>query len=327
MRADRLVSILMLLQSRGRVPARELAKTLGVSVRTIYRDMDALSTSGFPVYAERGPEGGCCLVEDYRTDLTGLNEDEAHALFLLTAPGPLDSLEVGQKLRSALRKLAASLPGYLENPQQSSPRVHLDWTAWGAQPSSGEYLGVLYRAIQRKERVKLTYRMWGEIEIEQLADPLGLVAKTGDWYLVWANMHKLRWQRVGELRRVMLTGEHFDFPAGFDLLAAWQDYCAGWERDQALYLVQALALPEVIGDLRRRTGVMVKFVEDAPDVSGRQRVDLAFRSLEAARQILMGLGRGVEVLLPEPLRLGIIDFARQITRLYGGENDSPAREN
>ncbi len=327
MRADRLVSILMLLQSRGRVPARELAETLGVSVRTIYRDMDALSTSGIPVYAERGTEGGCCLVDDYRTDLTGLNEDEARALFLLTAPGPLDSLEVGQKLRSALRKLAASLPGYLENPQQSSPRVHLDWTAWGAQPPSGEHLGVLYRAIQRRERVKLVYRMWCEIEIEQLADPLGLVAKTGDWYLVWTNMHKLRWQRVGELRKVTLTGQHFDFPPSFDLLAAWQEYCAGRERDQSLYLVQARVLPEVIGELRRRTGVMVKFVETAQDASGRQRVDLAFRGLEAARQILMGLGQGAEVLSPEPLRLGIIDFARQITRLYGCENEPQAREN
>jgi len=110
-------------------------------------------------------------------------------------------------------------------------------------------------------------------------------------------------------------------------LAAWQDYCAGWERDQSLYLVQAWALPEVIGDLRRRTGVLVKLVEDVPDASGRQRVELAFRSLEAARQILMGLGRGVEVLSPEPLRLGIIDFARQIARLYRGENGPQAREN
>ena len=327
MRADRLVSILMLLQSRGRVPAPELAETLGVSVRTIYRDMDALSTSGIPAYTERGAEGGCCLVEDYRTDLTGLNEDEAHALFLLTAPGPLDLLEVGQKMRSALRKLAASLPGYLENPQQTSPRVHLDWTAWGAQPSPGEHLGMLYRAIQHNQRVRLAYRMWGEIEIEQSAVPLGLVAKTGEWYLAWENSGKLHWQRVADLRRVTLTGQHFDFPPEFDLLAAWQDYCAGWERDQALYLVQARALPEVIGDLRRRTGVMVKFVENAPDASRRQRVELAFRSLEAARQVLMGLGRGVEVLSPAPLRLGIIDFARQITRLYEIENDPQAREN
>ena len=327
MRADRLVSILMLLQSRGRVPARELAETLGVSVRTIYRDMDALSTSGIPVYAERGVDGGCCLVADYRTDLTGLNEDEAHALFLLTAPGPLDSLEVGQKMRSALRKLAASLPGYLENPEKSSPRVHLDWTAWGAHPPSGEHLGVLYRAIQHNERVILAYSMWSGIEIEQPADPLGLVAKTGDWYLAWEESLKLHWQRVNELRRVTPTGQHFGTPPHFDLPSAWQDYCAGRERDQAFYRVQARALPEVIGDLRRRPGVTVKLMENVPDSTGRQRVELAFGSFEAARQNLMGLGRGVEVLSPEPLRLGLIDFARQIARLYGDEKDPEAREN
>lgn len=327
MRADRLVSILMLLQSRGRMPARQLAQTLGVSVRTVYRDMDALSSSGIPVYAERGAEGGCCLVADYRTNLTGLNEDEARALFLLTAPSPLDSLEAGQKMRSALRKLAASLPGYLENAEKTSPRVHLDWTAWGARQPSGEHLGVLYRALQRNERVILSYRMWSGIEIEQLADPLGLVAKTGDWHLVWRRAGKLRWQRVGELQRVKLSGEHFDFPPEFDLAAAWLDYCADWERDRAQYLVRARVLPEAANELRRRPGVMVKILENGANASGGLLAELAFASLEAARQNLMGLGRAVEVLSPEPLRLGMIDYARQITRLYGGEKGSNAREN
>ena len=317
MRADRLVSILMLLQNRGRIPARELAETLGVSIRTIYRDMDALGMSGIPVYTERGAEGGCCLVEDYRTDLTGLNEDEAQALFLLTVPGPLESLGVGQKMRSALRKLAASLPGYLDHSKDPPPKVHLDWTGWGAQPSPGEHLGVLYRAIQHRARVVLTYQLWSGIEIEQLADPLGLVAKTGDWFLAWGSARKLRWRRVNELQRVTLTGQHFEDPPGFDLFASWQEYCAGWERDQALYLVQARALPQVIGDLRRRAGVTVKMLDRSQDAEGRLLVELAFGSLEAARQNLMGLGRGVEVLSPVPLRLGIIDYARQIARLYG----------
>lgn len=178
------------------MPAPQLVRTLGVSLRTIFREMDALSSAGIPVYAKRGAEGGCCLVEDYHTDLTGQNEDEARALFVLTAPGPLDSMEVGQKMRSALRKLATSLPGYLESPVNARPRIHLDWTGWQNRPAAGELLGLLYRVVQRQEQVRLTYRLWIGIEIEELACPLGLVAKTGEWHLAWRGPPKLHWQRV-----------------------------------------------------------------------------------------------------------------------------------
>ena len=111
MRADRLLSILLLLQARGRITAQQLAEEHEVSVRTIYRDIDALSTAGVPVYAERGPGGGCALVEGYRTSLTGLTKDEVRALFMLGIPASLDELGLSQELRTALRKLAAALPG------------------------------------------------------------------------------------------------------------------------------------------------------------------------------------------------------------------------
>ncbi len=130
---------------------------------------------------------------------------------------------------------------------------------------------------------------------------------------------------MNELRRVTLSGS-ISTPAGIRLPAAWQAYCAGREQDLALYRVQARALPEVIGDLRRRAGVTVKVLEAAPGAAGRQRIELAFGSFEAARQHLMGLGRGVEVLAPDPLRLGMIDFARQIIRRYAVEDEAVERE-
>ncbi len=145
MRADRLVSILMLLQSRGRVPARELAETLGVSVRTIYRDMDALSAAGIPVYAERGVDGGCCLVEDYRTDLTGLNVDEAHAC-LCSRSRPAGFAGGRPEMRSALHSWRQRLrvPGKPE-----SPRPGGTWTGLrGARASPREILGVLYAPLR-----------------------------------------------------------------------------------------------------------------------------------------------------------------------------------
>jgi predicted DNA-binding transcriptional regulator YafY len=315
MRADRLVSILMLLQSRGRVPARELAEMLGVSVRTIFRDMDALSTAGIPVYAERGPAGGCRLVEDYRTDLTGLNAEEARSLFLLTALGPLDSLEVGQKLKSALRKLAAALPDYLES-TGSRPRIYLDWTGWGRHPAAGEQLGVLYRAVQRQEQVRLAYRLWMGREVEQKACPLGLAAKTGEWYAAYQVSGKVRWSRVSDLLRVELFGGTFDYPPGFNLETSWRAFCADWEAGQTGYAVCARATGWALGELRRRQGVTVQPLDREPAAKDWAEVDLAFSSYEAARQNLMGLGRGIEVLDPEVLRLGMIDYARQILLLY-----------
>jgi predicted DNA-binding transcriptional regulator YafY len=317
MRADRLVSMLMLLQSRGRVAAPELARALGVSVRTVYRDMDALSAAGIPVYAERGAEGGCRLVEDYRTDLTGLNEDEARALFMLTAPSPLDSLGVGQKMRSALHKLAAALPDYLGTPHHDQTHVHLDWTGWGPLTGGGETPGVLYRATQHHEQVRLTYRAWSGIEMTVTACPLGLAAKTGEWYLAWLGHGKLHWHKVSELRQVEATGQSFLYPPDFDLEAAWHENLADWEAGQTLYPVQARAAPAAVAELRRRQGLIVRSQSAAPGEDGRLEVELVFSSLEAARQNLMGLGCAVEVLQPLPLRLAMKDYAAQMVHLYG----------
>jgi predicted DNA-binding transcriptional regulator YafY len=298
------------------VPARELAERLGVSVRTIFRDMDALSAAGIPVYAERGAAGGCCLVEDYRTDLTGLNEEESRALFLLTAPGPLDALEVGGKLKSALRKLAAALPGYLDAPEKASPRLVLDWTGWVRRPVSDEHLSLLYRAVQNQEQVRLLYTVWMGIAVEQAACPLGLAAKAGEWYLAWTAHGKARWQRVSEFQSVEPLGLSFNYPPDYSLEAAWQQYCADWEADLAQYCVRARAGAWAIGQLRRRQGVTVGQPLGQPDARGWVELELAFGSFEAARQNLMGLGRGIEVLSPETLRLGLQDFAAQILDLY-----------
>src|SRR5256885_12656514 len=102
MRADRLLSILMLLQIRGHMTAHELAQRLEVSERTIYRDIEALSTAGVPVYAERGPGGGCMLAEGYRTNLTGLTEDEGLSLFMPGITRPLADLGAEKALDAAL---------------------------------------------------------------------------------------------------------------------------------------------------------------------------------------------------------------------------------
>lgn len=159
MRADRLLALLMLLQTGGRMTAAELARELEVSERTIYRDLDALAMAGVPVYAERGPGGGCALLDSYRTSLTGLTDGEVRALFLLSLPTPLADLEVGRDLKAAVLKLNAALPA--ERQDQADwlrQRLHLDWSA----PSEAEtvpHLPQVQRAVWENRRLRVTYRL------------------------------------------------------------------------------------------------------------------------------------------------------------------------
>ncbi len=160
MRADRLISILMLLQSRGRMTARELAEELEVSERTIYRDVEALSGSGVPMYAEHGPGGGLALLDSYRTNLTGLNEDELRALFMMfSGPGALDKLGVHQDLKSALLKLSAALPGASRTDEEEvRNRFYLDWSWWFHHQEPVPHLAALQQALWEQHKVRLYAR-------------------------------------------------------------------------------------------------------------------------------------------------------------------------
>ena len=147
MRADRLLSILMLLQARGKMSAQALADELEVSVRTIYRDLDALSAAGVPVYAERGPGGGCLLLDSYRTTLTGLTRDEVRALFALSIPSALSELGIDDEARTALYKLSAALPASRRPDEAGSrQRVHLDPEGWSDPKAPAPHLQRIYQA-------------------------------------------------------------------------------------------------------------------------------------------------------------------------------------
>src|SRR5512143_4235314 len=147
MRADRLLTLLLLLQTRGRMTAGQLAERLEVSERTIYRDLDALSSSGVPVYADRGPGGGCALRRGYRTDLTGLNAEEVASLFAGTAGRQLRDLGLGGGFERAMAKLEASLPGERRaEAERMRERIHVDATPWFAPRESARHLPALRRA-------------------------------------------------------------------------------------------------------------------------------------------------------------------------------------
>lgn len=321
MRADRLISILMILQERGKVPARELAEMLEVSQRTIYRDIEALSIAGIPVYTERGPEGGCLLVEDYRSDLTGLTSDEWGALLLLNAPSPLDDLGVGEKIRSAFRKLMAASTKTSGVATQRPTEIHLDWTNWHTQTEGTEPLGILYRAARAGKKVHLCFTWREDMRIELVVGILGFVAKAGDWYLVCMLQGKIRTFRIADLQEVSPVDEPFTPPEGFHLSQYWQIVCRDQEAFQVRYKVIVRTTAGITGMLKRRFGQRIKTIpnldETRPAGNIRDRFfEISFESFESALEKLIAYGGALEVLEPTPLRLAIHDYAQQIQKVY-----------
>jgi predicted DNA-binding transcriptional regulator YafY len=320
MRADRLLSLLMLLQARGRMTARTLAEVLEVSERTIYRDIEALTIAGVPVYGEAGPEGGYALLDSYRTSLTGLTEGEVRALFMLSIPAPLAELGISQTLKAALLKLSAALS---DSQRHEEERVHqrfyLDATWWHQAEADLPHLQTLQQAVWQDRRLYLTYRPLMQVEIEQLVDPYGLVAKAGVWYLVYACHERVQARRVSGLVATRLADDHFIRPPTFNLTAFWQAWCAERERSHSGYPVLVRVAPDFIPALPIYFGnsIRARLAEAGPpDEIGWLTLELCFESLEAARSRLLSFGRSVQVLEPEALRLSLVDFAEQIVALY-----------
>src|SRR3954471_22303104 len=235
MRAGRLVSILLLLQTRGHMTAEQLGRELEVSVRTIYRDVEALSEAGVPIYAERGPLGGIRLVDGYRTRLTGLTTQEAEALFLSGLPGPAAELGLGTVVTAARLKVLAALPPELRTrASRISQRFHLDAPGWFRTADRLEHLESLANAVWENLAIEIDYPHEGGPVTRRL-DPLGLVLKGGVWYLVGRINGGMRTYRVSRVLAVRETGEQFERPEDFDLAAYWSQSIVAYERGRTRY--------------------------------------------------------------------------------------------
>ncbi len=231
MRADRLLSLMMLLQTRGRMTADDLAEELEVSVRTIYRDVTALSAAGVPVFCERGPGGGVGLIEEYRTSLTGLSAEETQALFMMDVPAPLAQLGMGQEFKQALLKLSAALPDSRRTDEaRSRQRIHLDSTWWYQSGKPLPCLGTIHEALWQERRLRLKVRQeFFNTEFEQEAEPYGLVAKANVWHLVYGRGGSVHVLRIAEVVEAVMLEGTFARPADFDLADFWGKWCAEYE--------------------------------------------------------------------------------------------------
>lgn len=321
MRASRLLSILMLLQSRGRISAQALARELEVSVRTIYRDVDELSASGVPIWAERGRLGGFQLQPGWRTRLDGLTAPEARAVFLGGLPGPASELGLGEAMASAQIKLLAALPaGWQDDARRVSSRFHLDPLDWYRSAAPTDHLPTVAQAVWSERRVAMRYESWKAVG-ERKVEPLGVVLKAGVWYMAAGDAGKEpRTYRLSNIRTLTLTGETFKRPRDFDLGAYWQAATRRFEAGLYSGTAQLRVSPRGMKLLKASGAAVTESVERCArpaDASGWTRVTIPIESVEHATSQLLELGCDAQVLRPPALRKNITETLRRMAVLYG----------
>jgi predicted DNA-binding transcriptional regulator YafY len=354
MHASRLVSILLLLQARGRMTARELADELEVSLRTIYRDLDGLAEAGVPIYADRGPAGGYQLVDGYRTRLTGLSADEAQALFLSGLEGPAAQLGLGTVLAAAQLKVMAALPPELRGrAARLRERFLLVAPGWFRRDEPPASLGSVAHGVWNSQRVRFVYD-GPDGPVERRVEPLGLVLKAGIWYLVARRDGLMRTYRASRIRDAECLDERFDRPEGFDLAGHWtaasEAFAESLRRvritvrvrtdaiDELEYAVggaAAIEHPQVVprsgGAAAMDDGGREAAAARPADAAGRVAADgnawtiLTFgsTSVDAACSDLLRLGAQVEVIDPPALRTLMAATARDMVARYAAPDPAP----
>jgi predicted DNA-binding transcriptional regulator YafY len=314
MRADRLVAALLLMQSRGRVTAAELAAELEVSVATARRDLEALSTAGIPVYPQPGRGGGWSLVGGARTDLSGLSATEAQALFLLVGP----AAAVSDEAKAALRKLVGALPRtFRADAEAAASATMIDPTRWGERERRRpELVDLLQSAVVRRRKVRLTYADARRERTERLVDPWGLVDKDDVWYLVAGTPRGQRTFRVDRMLAAEPTDEPAERPDDFALAAAWDDVVGEVERRRSHTWATLLLAERFVPVLRDHFGRHCHV--DAVLDDGRARIRVAAPTPRDIARNLAGWGAMVEVLEPASVRGELARIGTELAGRYAG---------
>ncbi|WP_328644751.1 WYL domain-containing protein [Amycolatopsis sp. NBC_00348] len=323
MRASRLVSLLLLLQNRGRMSASRLAAELGVTARTVYRDVEALAAAGVPIYAEPGPSGGYQLMDGYRTRLTGLTADEAESLFLTGLPQPAAELGLGAQVAAAELKLTAALPTpYRDASTRIRQRFHLDAPGWYREADPVPQLLAAAEALWRDQVVEVRYRRWSPRPgvVTRRLHPLGLVLKAGVWYLVAAGRSEPRTYRVTNIVALTPLDEQVIRPDAFDLAEFWRAHVERYEAadiDETAVVrlspAGIAALPDILGPKAAR---LVSHTLEPADAEGWRRATVPLESVPHAAAGLLRLGADAQVLEPAELVAHMGRTIRAMARLY-----------
>jgi predicted DNA-binding transcriptional regulator YafY len=323
MRADRLISIVLLLQANGRMTAETLASRLEVSQRTILRDMDALSSAGVPVLAERGTGGGWRLIDGYETKLTGLTPGEIRSLFLARPPALLAELGIKEAADAAWLKLRAALPvGVRAQAEFVRQRLLIDSRGWRDSAESLAGLPLILESLWRSRRIKFQYEKGNGDCSDREVDPLGLVARGNRWYLVAARDDEQRTYRVSRIRSAEILDAACQAPEGFDLAAYWEESSNAFREHLPRYDATFLVAPVVLPWVAYRGW---RVIEQVP-IGERFRVSLRFDSPTEAQQFALAFGADLEVIEPQELRERVIAAAHATVAAYARfkSADAPA---
>ncbi|WP_295641200.1 YafY family protein [uncultured Methylibium sp.] len=322
MRASRLLSIQMLLQTRGRLSARALAEALEVSIRTLYRDVDELSAAGVPIYAERGRSGGFELLPGWKTTLTGLTPSEAQAVFLSGLAGPAAELGLAADVERAQLKLLAALPApWRDGARRTSSRLYLDPVDWYREADDLPQLQRVASAVWDERQLAIRYESWQQTT-RRTVHPLGLVLKAGAWYLVAMAVpdQKPRTYRVSNILEADVLEAAVRRPPRFDLAAHWrasvQRFEAELHRGEARVLATPLGLKS-LGHLSSAVARAARAAAPSRRADGRHLLTIPIESIEHATGQLLRLAPDVEVMGPVALRRSMVERIRQLAVLYG----------
>jgi len=302
MKADRLLSALLLLQARGRVTGREMAARLEVSGRTVHRDMEALGAAGVPVYALRGSRGGWQLDEDWRTHVPGLDEAELRAL-LMAQPRVLGEPRLAAAAERALGKLMASLPVSMRAQANAiRQRLHVDTTGWRGLTETVDALPVVQEAVARDRKLTFHYQKPDGERSERTVDPLGLVAKGSAWYLVASTGEGFRTFRVSRIDQAVLLATPSDRPVGFDLAAHWKSSTDQLRESRRRYVATLSVEPRASERLAMWRSTSPRSPAGRSPVDGWVTREVEFDDEDQACFVALGFGPRAAVLWPESLR-------------------------
>ncbi|KTE01151.1 hypothetical protein ATE68_09985 [Sphingopyxis sp. H038] len=319
MRASRLLSILMLLQLRGRLTAADLAAEFEVSERTIYRDIDALSAAGVPVYGDRGPGGGFELLGGYRTRLTGLSAGEAEAMAMIGLPGPAAELGIGAAANAARNKLLVALPGgggALAD--RMAARFHLDAVDWYRSGEALPHLPAIARAVLDQQALTMRYESWQDVR-DWTVEPLGLVLKGGIWYLAARGGGKIRIFRIANIDELTVGDTSFERPADFHLASWWQAEQVRFEAELFGATATVRASPDGCKRLAAQSPRGAEAVARAgvPAIDGWREMTMRVEDSDHGARDMLALGAEVEVISPFSFRRRIAALACAIAARHG----------